>query len=99
MPCVLFPVSQTTSGRANILITSPLVNWKDAVCDLSAHRSREYHLSSEAQMDAFLRTMEDPSSRIDAMISQQAVDTVRQNRAKLVSIIKCLEFVEEMALL
>ena len=88
----LHSVSQTTSGRANILITAPLVNWKDAVCDLSAHSSHEYHLSSEAWMDAFIRTMENPSSQIDASISQQAVDTVMQNKAILISIIKCLEF-------
>lgn len=43
-------------------------------------------------MDAFIRIMENPSSRIDASISQQAVDTVMQNKAILISIIKCLEF-------
>ena len=43
-------------------------------------------------MDAFIRTMENPSSQIDASISQQAVDTVMQNKAILISIIKCLEF-------
>ena len=68
------------------------MNWKDTVRDLSAHCSHEYHLSSEARMDAFIGTMENPSSRIDASISQQAVDTVMQNRAILISIIKCLEF-------
>ena len=51
-------------------------------------------LSSEAKMEAFLRPMENhyPSSRIDASIFQQALDTVQENRAKLISIIKCLEF-------
>ena len=83
---------QATSGPASVLITSPLVNWKDAVRDLTAHGVREYHLSSETRMEAFLKTMENPSSRIDASISQQAMDTVKQNRTKLILIIKCLEF-------
>ena len=90
LPCILFPVLQATSGQASVLITSPLVNWKDAVRDLTAHCAREYHLSSETRMEAFLRTMENSSNQIDTSISQQAMDTVKQNRAKLISIIKCL---------
>ena len=88
----MFPVLQATSGRASILITSPLTKWKDAVRDLTAHRALEYHWSFETKMEAFLRTVENHSSRIDASISQQALDTVQQNRAKLIAIIKCLEF-------
>ena len=35
LPCVLFPVEQRTSGRAQVLVSRPLVNWKDALADLS----------------------------------------------------------------
>ncbi|XP_065177014.1 52 kDa repressor of the inhibitor of the protein kinase-like [Sycon ciliatum] len=92
VPCVLFPVTQSTSGRARILISTPLVNFKDATQELAAHRSLDYHLSSEAKMDSFLKTMRTPGSRIDATISQQAAARVKENRAKLFSIVKCLEF-------
>ena len=92
LPCVLFPVPQSTSGRAQILITKPLVNWKDAITHLTTHQSLDYHLFSEAQMEAFMKTMKDPSKRLDATVSQQARTNVRENRAKLVSIVKCLEF-------
>lgn len=37
LSCILFPVEQQTSGRAQILIIRPLINWKDAVADLTAH--------------------------------------------------------------
>lgn len=92
LPCVLFPVTQSTSGRARVLIKAPLVNWKDAVHDLTTHQSLEYHLSSEARMEAFLHTVHQLSKRIDASISQRTAELVKENRAKLTSIVKCLEF-------
>ena len=91
LACVLFPVEQKTSGRAEVLVTFPLVNWKDAVADMNTHSRLEYHLTSEAKMDAFLRTMEHPSERIDMSLSTAMQERVQKNRAVITSIVKCLE--------
>ena len=91
LACVLFPVEQQTSGRAQVLVTLPLVNWKDAVADMTTHSRLEYHLTSEAKMDAFLRTMEHPSERIDMSLSTAMQERVQKNRAVITSIVKCLE--------
>ena len=45
------------------------VNWEDAVAHITIHSRLEYHLSSEAKRDAFLRTMQHPSERIDMSLS------------------------------
>ena len=92
LACVLFPVEQQTSGRAQVLVTRSLVNWKDAVADMTTHSRLEYHLTSEAKMDAFLRTIEHPSERVDMLLSTAMQERVQKNRAVvLTSIVKCVE--------
>ena len=91
LSCMLFPVEQRTSGRALNLVTRPLVNWKDAVIDLTTHSHLEYHLTSEAKMDAFLHTMIYLSKRVDMSLSTAMQERVKTNRAVLTSIVKCVE--------
>ncbi|XP_022248767.1 cell division cycle protein 16 homolog isoform X2 [Limulus polyphemus] len=60
LPCVLFPVDQHTSGQGQVLIAHPLTNWKDTLADLKKHSHLEYHLKSEARIETFVRTMNNP---------------------------------------
>ena len=88
---MLFPVEQQTSGRAQILVTRPLVNWKDALADLTIHSRLVYHLTSEVWMDAFVRTMAHANKRVDMSLSSAMQERVQKNRAVLISIVKCVE--------
>ena len=94
LSCVLCPIEQQTSGRAQVLVTRPLVNWKNAVADLTTHSHHlAYHLSSQARMDAFVavRTMTHLQERIDMSLSTAMKERVEKNRAVITSIVKCLE--------
>ena len=91
LPCVLFPVPSHRGNRANVLITSPYQNWKDAKTDLTNHATLQYHLDSKEKMDAFVQTMQKPQRRVDQILSQDAMQTVNRNRKFLESIIRCLE--------
>ena len=91
LPCVLFPVEQHSSGRAQVLVSRPLVNWKDAVADLKAHSQLQYHIASESKMEAFLQVCADPSKRIDVSLSKRIGERVEKNRKIITSIIKCVE--------
>ena len=73
---MLFPVEQQTSGRAQILVTRPLVNWKDALADLTIHSRLVYHLTSEVRMDAFVCTMAHPNKRVDMSLSTAIHDEI-----------------------
>lgn len=92
LPCVLFPVPQSTSGRAQSLISRPLTDWKDAVSILNVHSGLEYHLHSEAKMNAFCHTMSNSDKRLDMIVNVATQEQVAKNRAILTSIIKCVEF-------
>lgn len=89
---MLFPVSQSTSGRAQTLISYPLTDCKDAVSILKVHSGLEYHLTSQAKMDTFCCTMSHPGQRLDTMMSVASQERVAKNRAILTSIIKCVKF-------
>ena len=84
-------MEQRTSGRAQVLVSRPLVNWKDALADLSAHSSLDYHLNSEAKFEAFIRSMAEPKTRVDLFLTAATQDLVARNRAILTSIMKCVE--------
>ena len=92
LPCVLFPMEQRTSGRAQVLVSRPLVNyWKNALADLSAHSILDYHLNSEAKFEAFLSSMAEPKTRVDFSLTAATQELVAMNRAILTSIMKCVE--------
>ena len=67
------------------------MNWKDAVVDMTIHGRLEYDLTSEARMDAFLRTMAHPSERVDMSLSTAMQELVQKNRPVLTTNVKCVE--------
>ena len=87
LPCVLFPDS--AHRRPKKLITEAYQNWKDAVEDLKKHATCDYHMNAAAKMNAFVKTYEDPSNRIDLSDSCRRI---QQNREILTSVLKCLQF-------
>ena len=90
LPCVLFPDS--AHRRPKKLITDAYQNWKDAVEDMKQHATCDYHMNSAAKMNAFMKTYEDPSSRIDVSVTDSSCKRVQQNRDILTSVVKCLQF-------
>ncbi|CAM1299966.1 Uncharacterised protein at_DN0512 [Pycnogonum litorale] len=49
LSCVLFPMPSHKGTKANILISKPYRNWKDAREDLKSHSMLEYHKDSTAR--------------------------------------------------
>lgn len=90
LPCVLFPDS--AHRRPKKLITEAYQNWKDAVEDLKKHATCDYHMNAAAKMNAFVKTYEDPSNRIDLSITDDSCRRIQQNREILTSVLKCLQF-------
>ena len=88
--CVLFPDS--AYRRPKKLITHAYQNWKDALEDLKQHATCDYHMNSAVKMNAFMKTYEDPSSRIDVSVTDESCKRVEQNREILTSVLKCLQF-------
>ena len=81
MACVLFPLEQTTNGCAQLLLTRPLVNWEDALADVNAQSRLDYHLDSEARMEAFICAMRCLEQRIDLSMTTAAKERVDMNRS------------------
>lgn len=73
------------------LITEPYFNWKDAREDLKQHVF-EYHVSSMAQLHAFVKTHTEPGNRIDMTIQSTGTERITKNRKILSSIIESLIF-------
>jgi hypothetical protein len=90
LACALFP--PMSHRRASYLIDKPYNNWKDALTVIKSHSHCEYHITSMAKLQAFIKTFEDTSKRIDACISDESAIRVGQNREILRSLIKCIEF-------
>ena len=91
---MFFPVSPSNIGavRAQILITKPLTNWKDAREILLGHAALNYHVQAEAKLNEFARLYKQPSSRIQNLLTAEAQATVQRNRAVLTSVAKCVEW-------
>ena len=88
---VLFSVVQSTSGRAQSLISHLFTDWKDAVSILNVHSGLEFHLTSEAisHPDKSLDVIFPLPHRSRWLTASQ--EQVAKNRAILTSIIKCVE--------
>eukprot|EP00117_Sycon_ciliatum_P049422 scpid66255/ scgid1791/ len=93
LPCVLFPAATAHGGarKASILVSKPLINWKDAVADLKQHEKLQYHLDSATKLAAFCKSMEKPAARIDCQLSSITQQRMEKNRKVIGSITKCLE--------
>jgi len=93
LACVLFPASGAHSGvkRADILISKPLTNWKDALADLGKHSGLFYHQQAQVRLTSFLARMKAPATAIDQRLSTQAQELVQRNRKVIASIVKCLQ--------
>ena len=91
--CVLFNTehSRPNMERANILVTKPYRNWKDAKSDLKAHSVSEAHQLATAKREAFIKTYQKPEVRIDNVMAQCTKEVIEKNRKFLTSIIKCVE--------
>ena len=91
-PCVLLPVEPEAPGatRAETLIRNPLTDWKNGKEHLQYHAGLHYHLS-EAKMTEFLRLYENPSGRVDQILSCESQRTVARNRHVIISVLKVLE--------
>lgn len=93
LACVLFPsYPKEGASRAELLITLPHDDRKDAMEDLRVHSQLQYHLDSESKMHAFLQTMQNPQTRIDVLCIEESQRLVKKNREYIKSTIKCLEF-------
>ena len=90
LACVLFP--DNAHRRPKKLISEPYNNWKDAVEDLKKHAQHSYHLDSKFRLDAFLKTSDDSSTRIDARMNADSTNLIEKTRNVLKSILKCIEF-------
>ena len=91
LACVLFP-TPGQSQRGNAFIDRPYQNWKDAIEDLTRHCHLHYHLKSNAKLNAFLQTYQDPVSRIDQRLSTKTSEQVEKNRRFLMSVMRCIEY-------
>ena len=92
--CVLFNTehSRPNMERANILVTKPYRNWKDAKSDLKAHSVSEAHQLATAKREAFIKTYQKPEVHIDNVMAQCTKEVIEKNRKFLTSIIKCVEW-------
>jgi len=78
--------------RAQLLITKPLTNWKDAREDFIKHASLAYHVQAEAKLNEFVRVYNQPGGRLDNLLTTEAQMTAQRNRSVLTSIAKCVEW-------
>ncbi|XP_071835292.1 52 kDa repressor of the inhibitor of the protein kinase-like [Apostichopus japonicus] len=92
LACVLFPVENRTSCRAQFLINKSYTNWKDALADLKKHSVCEYHKTSAALMESFVRTTQNEASRVDLMLNARKMEQIAKNRDVLRSILRCVEY-------
>ena len=92
--CVLFNTehSRPNMEKANILVTKPYRNWKDAKSDLKAHSVSEAHQLATAKREAFIKTYQKPEVCIDNVMAQCTKEVIEKNRKFLTSIIKCVEW-------
>ena len=97
LPCVLF-LQNKKQVVMLVLVTRPLVNWKDAVVDLTTHSHLVYYLTSEPRMEAFLQMMACPSKQIDMLLYTAMQEEVKKNQAILTSILKCVELCGRQAI-
>ena len=92
LACVLFPMPAHHGQKANLLISAPYRNWKDAASDMKNHSVLEYHKDSMAKLRSFVETSENPERRIDMQTEKASRQKVHTNRKILTSIIRCVEF-------
>ena len=93
LACVLFPSSGAHDGvkRAEILISKPLTNWKDALADLGKHSGLFYHQQAHSRLTSFLARMKSPALAIHQRMTTQVQELVQRNRKVIASIVKCLQ--------
>ena len=90
LACVLFPDSSHRVAKQ--LISEPCQDCKEILKDIKNHAFTEYHLSSMARLNEFMRTSNNPEKDIGVTISRKNKEKFEENREFLMSIIKCLEF-------
>ena len=65
LSCILFPCGIPSQQRANLLISAPYQNWKDARADILKHSTLKYHLQSEYSRRAFVEAQKGAQLRVD----------------------------------
>ena len=107
--CILFPQQPTrgerfrsTSGRSGILVLSPYqypyskALGKDGV--LTCHEATFVHQHATEAMDLFLRSISNPSERVDSLLLRQKDELAEENRHILKQIILAVEFLAKQGL-
>ena len=92
LSCILFPCGIPSQQRANLLMSAPYQNWKNARADILKHSTLKYHLQSECSRRAFLEAQKGVQLRLDHCLTSEAKSRIAHNRQVLKSVIACLEF-------
>ena len=74
LSCVLFSSGISNQHRANLLISAPYQNWKDARADILKHSTLKYHLDSECKRQAFMESQCGVQMRVDHCLTSKAVE-------------------------
>ena len=90
LPCVLFHQSTDLRTPPGILVNTPLTNFRKALEILDKHSHKQYHKTAILKMNDFQKVMTNRQTSVQVQLNQAAVELVRNNRKKLVSIIQTI---------
>ncbi|XP_060845757.1 52 kDa repressor of the inhibitor of the protein kinase-like [Rhopalosiphum padi] len=92
--CVLFgPKFGGIGGqRLGVLKEIPMIKYKDALHDFKIHMEREYHKTAIVRSLEFIKCFKGKQKPIEIQLDDQLNETVKQNKKKLIPIIKTIIF-------
>ena len=82
-PCVMFSLIVGFRADPEVLVSSPLLNFKKALEILEKHIGRDYHKLAVVKMDTFMKVMSGSQDSISVQLSNLAKDLAATNRKKL----------------
>lgn len=83
LPCVLFSRNRSFRSDPGVLVTSPLIKFKNALEILRKHTEKDYHKEAVASMDTFIKVTSGQQQCVSLLLSNAAQNLVANNRKKL----------------
>ena len=90
-PCVLLPTSDKRRDKG-MLVNKPFSNWVKLSDVLKIHSKYFYHRVALQSTDVLKSTIENPSSRLDVMVSSALRTRIAENKHILHQIVRAVIF-------
>ena len=90
LPCVLFARISSLRCDPDLLVKTPLTDFKRALEKLDQHADRHYHKQSVVAMDEFVKVLSGEQQDIQSQLDDMSTAEVTENRKKMRSIVETI---------